>query len=90
MGTILLRILFIGNSLTAANDLPAVLEAFARAQGVVVETRTVAFPDHSLQDHWNRREARRALAEGKWDFSSSPAARSSACPLRSRQSIRRP
>jgi hypothetical protein len=68
MGTILLRILFIGNSLTATNDLPAVLEAFARAQGVTVETRTVAFPDHSLEDHWRRPEARRAISEGKWDY----------------------
>jgi hypothetical protein len=68
MGTILLRILFIGNSLTATNDLPAVLEAFARAQGVRMETRTVAFSDHSLEDHWNRREARRTIAEAKWDY----------------------
>jgi hypothetical protein len=68
MATILLRILFIGNSLTATNDLPAVLEAFARAQGVTIETRTVAFSDHSLEDHWNRREARRAIAEGTWDY----------------------
>jgi len=28
----------------------------------------VAFPDHSLEDHWNRPEARRAIASGKWDF----------------------
>ena len=68
MGTILLRILFIGNSLTATNDLPAVLEAFARAQGVRIETQMVAFPDHSLQDHWGRPEGRRALTRGKWDF----------------------
>jgi sporulation protein YlmC with PRC-barrel domain len=68
MGTILLRILFIGNSLTATNDLPAVLEAFARAQGVTIETRMIAFPEHSLQDHWVRPEARQAIASGHWDF----------------------
>ena len=68
MGTILLRILFIGNSLTATNDLPAVLEAFGRAQGVAIETRMVAFPEHTLLDHWGRPEARRALAGGRWDF----------------------
>ncbi len=54
--------------MTATNDLPAVLEAFARAQGVTIETRTVVFPDHSLEDHWNRPEARRAISEGKWDY----------------------
>ena len=68
MGTILLRILFIGNSLTATNDLPAVLEAFARAQGVRIETQMIAFPDHSLEDHWGRPEARRAIRTGTWDF----------------------
>jgi hypothetical protein len=68
MGTILLRILFIGNSLTATNDLPGILEGFARAQNVTIETEMLAFPDHSLEDHWNRPEARRAIAQGKWDF----------------------
>jgi hypothetical protein len=67
MGSILLRILFIGNSLTAANNLPAVLEALARPQDCIVETQTIAFPGHSLEDHWNRPEARRAIAAGKWD-----------------------
>lgn len=68
MGTILLRILFIGNSLTTANNLPALVEALARADGPVrIETRTVAFPDHSLEDHWNRGDAVRAIREGKWD-----------------------
>ena len=68
MGSILLRILFIGNSLTAENNLPAVLEALAQAGGVTIETESVAFPDHSLEDHWNRPEARRAIASGTWDF----------------------
>jgi hypothetical protein len=68
MGTILLRILFIGNSLTTANNLPALVEALARADGAVrIETRTVAFPDHSLEDHWNRGDALRAIREGRWN-----------------------
>ena len=68
MAPILLRILFIGNSLTAANDLPAVLEALARAEGAVrVEARAVAFADHSLEDHWKRGDARRAIAGERWD-----------------------
>jgi hypothetical protein len=68
MGTILLRILFIGNSLTTANNLPAVVEALARADGAVrIETRTVAFPNHGLEDHWNRGDALRAIRQDKWD-----------------------
>jgi hypothetical protein len=68
MGSILLRILFIGNSLTAVNNLPALVEAIARADGAVrIETQMVAYPDHSLEDHWNRGDARRAIAGGRWD-----------------------
>jgi hypothetical protein len=69
MTTIVLRILFIGNSLTAANNLPAVLEALARADTRTrIEAEVVAFPDHSLEDHWNRGDARRAIARGGWDI----------------------
>ena len=55
------------NSLTAANDLPAIVEAIARADGVQVQARAVTFPDHSLEDHWARAEARRAIKDGTWD-----------------------
>jgi hypothetical protein len=62
------RVLFIGNSLTAANDLPAMVEAIAKANGARIATRTIAFPNYSLEDHWNRGDARRAIAEGGWRF----------------------
>jgi hypothetical protein len=63
-----LRVLFIGNSLTAANDLPAMVEALAKANGEPIGTRTVAIPNYSLEDHWNRGDAQRAIAEGGWSF----------------------
>jgi hypothetical protein len=59
-------VLFIGNSLTAANDLPAMIEAVAAQAGVSVTTRTIAFPDFSLEDHWNDGCAVRAIREGNW------------------------
>jgi hypothetical protein len=64
-----LRVLFIGNSLTYANDLPAIVQALAEAMGkgrLVYET--VAFPNYSLEDHWNGGDARRAIAAGKWNI----------------------
>ncbi len=61
-----LRLLFIGNSLTVTNDVPAMVEALARANGERIITRTVAFPNYSLEDHWNQGDARRAIAEGGW------------------------
>jgi hypothetical protein len=64
-----LRILFIGNSLTYVNDLPALVEHLARSdpsRDVVVSS--VAFGDYSLEDHWNRGDAQRAIASARWDF----------------------
>jgi hypothetical protein len=61
------RILFIGNSLTYANDLPAMVCALARAASRNAVCESVAKPDYSLEDHWNERDARRAITRG-WDF----------------------
>ena len=61
------RILFIGNSLTYANDLPAMVCGLARAASRKVICESVAKPDYSLEDHWNERDARRAITRG-WDF----------------------
>jgi hypothetical protein len=60
------RVLFIGNSLTAANNLPAILEAIARQHGDAMVCETVAIPDYSLEDHWKRGDAIRAIARGGW------------------------
>jgi hypothetical protein len=64
-----LRVLFIGNSLTYTNDLPAIVAALAEAtkqKRFIYES--IAFPDFSLEDHWNRGAARQTIAKGKWDF----------------------
>ena len=55
------RVLFIGNSLTTANDLPGLVAAlFVAAGGQTIECRTVAFAGYSLEDHWEpRRRAAR-------------------------------
>jgi hypothetical protein len=61
------RVLFVGNSLTATNDLPAHVAALAEATGRRLEHRAVAFGGYNLEDHWHNGEARRALASGDWD-----------------------
>ena len=61
------RILFIGNSLTAANNLPAIVESLGRARGGAnVETTTVTASNFSLEDHWNQGPARAEIAKGGW------------------------
>ena len=56
--------LFIGNSLTAANNLPLMLEAVARQRGETIACEMIAYPDFSLEDHWQRGNAVRAIARG--------------------------
>ena len=64
-----LRVLFIGNSLTYTNDLPAVVEAFGKATGQRSFTyKTIAFPDFSLEDHWNSKDSHKAIAKNDWDY----------------------
>lgn len=64
-----LRVLFVGNSLTYTNDLPAIVAGIAEVAGeeLPLAWRTVAFPNASLSDHWARGDARRAIDEGEWD-----------------------
>lgn len=45
-------ILFVGNSLTYANDLPALVRGRAATRGRDVRTRMIAHPNYSLEDHW--------------------------------------
>jgi hypothetical protein len=61
------RVLFIGNSLTQANGLGAMVEALARQAGdPPIETRTIAVGGYSLEDHWQGGEARRVIAACRW------------------------
>ena len=64
-----LRILFIGNSLTYVNDVPALVTAIARQMGDSdLGTQMVAFPDFALEDHWNEGSALRALTRQRWEY----------------------
>jgi hypothetical protein len=62
-----LRVLFVGNSLTFTNDLPAVTAGLARSHGRALEYKTIAFGGYALEDHWAQGDARAALATGNWD-----------------------
>jgi hypothetical protein len=64
-----LRILFIGNSLTYANDLPATVQHLGHIDpGLAVVVSSVAEGGFSLEDHWNRGDAQRAIASARWDL----------------------
>lgn len=48
-----LSILFIGNSLTATNELPALVATIAESVGHSIAFGSIAPPNFSLEDHWN-------------------------------------
>lgn len=62
-------VLFIGNSLTYSNDMPDIVAAISLGAGDDPPMRVgmVAFPNYSLEDHWNRGDALDAIEAGGWD-----------------------
>ena len=57
------RVLFVGNSLTYANDLPGMIETVSSGR---VECESIAYPDFSLEDHWRKGDALAAIRRGGW------------------------
>jgi hypothetical protein len=47
-----LRVLFLGNSLTDGNDVPALVQAMAALQGVDMQYTAVAPGGYAIEDHW--------------------------------------
>jgi hypothetical protein len=62
------RILFIGNSFTARNNLPALLARLANERGRIVEHRLISAGGASLRQHFNGGTALAAIAEGTYDI----------------------
>jgi hypothetical protein len=61
-----LRVLFLGNSLTDGNNVPALVQAMAQLQGVELEYHASAPGGYAIEDHW--RDGRQALlASGNYD-----------------------
>jgi hypothetical protein len=58
-----LRVLFVGNSLTATNDLPALTAGIAREAGRRLEYRTIA-PGGFRRSRWGGESYPRAAAAG--------------------------
>ncbi len=62
------RVLFIGNSFTARNDLPGLIAQLAAARGLEIEHALLSMGGASLRMHWNKGEARTAIERGKFDY----------------------
>ncbi len=62
-----MRLLFIGNSFTARNDLPGLIARLAATRGVSIEHRLIAAGGASLRTHRNAGVAREVIGEGHYD-----------------------
>jgi len=63
-----LNVLFIGNSLTSTNDLPAMLAAMAAAKGQELTYGRNIVGGATLEKHWNEGKALKLIKQGKWDY----------------------
>jgi hypothetical protein len=63
-----LRILFIGNSLTDSNNLPAIVQALAKANGENIQVDSVTLGGANLEDHWDDGRAIQRIAQGRWNI----------------------
>jgi hypothetical protein len=67
-----LRVLFVGNSYTFYNDLPALLSRMAAAaaragRGRTLEVASVTVGGATMRNHWDTGDASRRLMDGRWD-----------------------
>lgn len=62
------KILFVGNSLTYTNDLPALVVREAKRKGTAVKADMLAYPNYALEDHWIDGELQQKIEKEKYEF----------------------
>ncbi|HEY0512070.1 MAG TPA: SGNH/GDSL hydrolase family protein [Thermoanaerobaculia bacterium] len=63
-----MRVLFLGSSLTYANEMPFIVQALARSVGETLDVSVVAHGGASLEEHLNNAGTMRTIREGGWSF----------------------
>jgi hypothetical protein len=66
-GSASLKLLFIGNSFTARNDLPGLIAKLAAARDKTLGHRLISAGGASLRTHWNAGEALKTIQSGEYD-----------------------
>jgi len=64
----LLKVLFIGNSFTARNNLPGLIADLAATRGKQLDHRLISAGGASLRQHWNAGKAPKTINEGHYDY----------------------
>src|SRR3954467_15336063 len=63
-----MRVLFIGNSFTARNDLPGMIARLAKDAGLQMDYKLISAGGASLRMHWNKGEALKAIQRDRYDY----------------------
>jgi hypothetical protein len=61
-------ILFVGNSLTATNDLPKLVRDRAIQNDISIQTTKVTYGNYGLEDHWNDGDIQTLIEANNYDF----------------------
>jgi hypothetical protein len=62
------KILYVGNSLTYTNDLPALVAEIAAQDGQKIAHKSMALPDYAFEDHLNDGKVQPEIKKGGYDF----------------------
>lgn len=62
------NILFIGNSLTSANDLPELIKTKAKYYGYNITFKMHTLPNYSISDHWKDGEVQKLISSKTFDI----------------------
>ena len=63
-----MRVLFIGNSFTARNDVPDRVAQLAESRGKTLQHRLISAGGASLRMHWNKGDAQKAIQQTRYDY----------------------
>jgi hypothetical protein len=63
-----LKVLFVGNTFTARNNVPGMIESLASAHGREFEPRLISVGGASLRTHWNKGEAQKYIRDGNFNY----------------------
>jgi hypothetical protein len=63
-----LKVLFIGNSFTARNNVPELIAQMAAARGRQLQHQLIQAGGASLRMHWNKGDAQKAIGQTRYDY----------------------
>lgn len=63
-----IAVLFVGNSLTYTNNLPALVKKSAEGKGIHINTKMIAHPNYAIEDHWNDGKVQKLITSKKYNY----------------------